>query len=459
MINLYRQSRSEAEKYNELDFWEKSHAENIRCRDAIDTAIKDNYNGKRLDVKGAKKVLAGYGYDRTMWVLSASILNKTYDGRFSHDNKEWARSMIPNYISKEQFREYASDSHPAVLDGFVSQVKREYDSLGLVGHSQCKKSQDMQDYEDKLLILKPEVLSDQFKTPVNQYFYATGGFGCSPEKSGKKVFGEFLSDGEKTHFYREDFIGVADKEQLPDWAKEKLQQLETPSMKIRVFQIDHEKDLQNLAFMNYEVAQNHGGVNPSVYRQVYGGTVACSSLEQVFAMCNSQHPAGYFGESMSVSNVVEVCNGNQKGCYFVDSVGFKPIEFDITQTNYSDLQKILVVENGKEPYVAEIQNCYKARSSVVNGLIEAVYFEPKHDAIVFCNEEFLLNGSEPNRLVGDTLIHGTFYVVGNTQNEYGEWESCSLTDEQISKYSQMFAEPIQEISLEEIEGIVFGEMQ
>ena len=43
-------------------------------------------------------------------------------------------------------------------------------------------------------------------------------------------------------------------------------------MKIRIFQIDHEKDENRLAFMNYDYAQSRGGVNPSIYRQVYGGT-------------------------------------------------------------------------------------------------------------------------------------------------------------------------------------------
>lgn len=82
---------------------------------------------------------------------------------------------------------------------------------------------------------------------------------------------------------------------------------------------------------------------------------------------------------------------------------------------------------------------------VVGGCIEPVYFEEKGDAIAWCNDEFLLNGSQPNRMVGDVLVHGTFFVSGNYQNEYGEWESRSLTDEQISRYSEEFAEPFQEI--------------
>lgn len=449
MIDLYRQSRSEAEKCNELDFWKESYDENIRCRDAIDTAIHENFDGLYLSDKGCKKVLAEFGYDRTMWVLSSSILSKTYgtgDRGYSQEKKNWAKSIIPNYFPREQFVEFVPKFRADVVEMFIDQVCLKYESLGLVGKKECAASEEPQDYEAKLLILKPDMLKEQFKNPVNQYFYATSGFGCSPDKSGKKVFGQFLSDGEKTHFYREDFIGVADREQLPAWAKEKIQEIEKLTMKIRVFQIDHEKDQNHIRYEGLEntLKFSDNKIDPAIYRQVYGGTVECGSLEEVFSLCNQHRmPPGYYGESMSVSNVVEVCNGNQKGFYFVDSAGFKQIEFDITQTNHADMLNILVLENEKAPYEAEIRSCYKAHSSVVKGLIEAVYFEPMHDAVVYCNEEFLLHDYKPNRLVGNTLIHGTFFVVGNTQNEYGEWDSCSLTNEQISKYSEMFAEPIQ----------------
>ncbi len=41
-------------------------------------------------------------------------------------------------------------------------------------------------------------------------------------KMGRKVYGKFISDGEKAQFYREDFIGEADIKHIPDWAREKL---------------------------------------------------------------------------------------------------------------------------------------------------------------------------------------------------------------------------------------------
>ena len=87
------------------------------------------------------------------------------------------------------------------------------------------KSDEPQDYTGKLLIIRPDVLKEESRTPENQLFLASGGFGCSPDKAGRKVMGQFLIDGEKTHFYRQDFIGVIADEHIPDWAREKLSEL------------------------------------------------------------------------------------------------------------------------------------------------------------------------------------------------------------------------------------------
>ena len=100
--------------------------------------------------------------------------------------------------------------------------------------------------------------------------------------------------------------------------------------------------------------------------------------------------------------------------------------------------RILVLDPEKTPYSKEIEYDIHAMQEIVGGLIQPICFEPNNDAIVYCNEEFLLHDYAPNRFVGEILVHGTFFVVGNTRNDYGEWESCSLTEEQVEKYMQQF---------------------
>lgn len=312
----------------------------------------------------------------------------------------------------------------------------------LLDSAKCMENSRSERYENRLLILDPKMLRSEFQKPYFQYFYAVGGFGCKPESLGRKVYGSFLADGEEGQFFRNDFLGIADTEQLPEWAAERLAQIQAPKMKIRIFQIDHEKDSENLAFKGYDTAVNDGKVVSSIYRQIYGGTVNCKDLEDVFALCNTGHPPGYYGESLSVSNVIEICDGENKGFYYCDKIGFKPVEFDISETDHDELLKVLIVENGKEPYTAEIRDCLEAKQSVVGGLIEPVYFDDTEKVLVYCDEEFLLKDHKPNRVVGETVIHGTFMVVGDDFNDEGECVEVSLTDSQFAKYSEMFRIPL-----------------
>ena len=72
-------------------------------------------------------------------------------------------------------------------------------------------------------------------------------------------------------------------------------------MKIKVYQIDHEKDAWNVMFMDYAFTRKHGGVNPAVNKCVFDGNVDAGNLEEIFALLNTQAPVGYNGHSLSVS--------------------------------------------------------------------------------------------------------------------------------------------------------------
>ena len=101
-------------------------------------------------------------------------------------------------------------------------------------------------------------------------------------------------------------------------------------------------------------------------------------------------------------------------------------------------------------YEAEILDELKAKQSVVGGLIEPVYFTRDDNVLVYCDEEFLLKGYEPNRKVGNTIIHGTFMVIGNGVNSHGEMTDFSLTDDQIDDYWEMFRYPLIYMTIEEL---------
>lgn len=226
-VYLYQYSRKEAKRCNEEKLWLESHQENCRCARAIEEAIRQNFDGKTLDSDCAKGVLDEFGYHRVMWVLATALKEKSGDGRFSNENREWLRQFyIPNEKAR---REYVPSSHSAVLDGFINQTHRAWNDLNLFDVTHCHSEKDGElDYTDKVLVIHPFSLKDEYKTPEDQLFLAQSGFGCSPNSLGRKVFGMFLKDSEKARYYRTDFIGVIKDEHLPEWAREKVQEILHP---------------------------------------------------------------------------------------------------------------------------------------------------------------------------------------------------------------------------------------
>lgn len=224
MKELYRNSLKEAKRLQEIGKWRESHKENVRCRDEIDRLVSENFDGMHLNREIVKEICSEFGIDRTQWVLANTVKELDGDGRFRPDTQEWAKQIC--ILPDEHNSEFVLRTHPEIANGLVGQFRRYLrEDLGLMDRSDCVSSGENQSYDHQLLIIKPEILSEQYKTGQNQLFYATGGFGCSPSAGDKKVFGQFLNDGEKTHFYRSDFLGVADENKLPEWAVEKLEEI------------------------------------------------------------------------------------------------------------------------------------------------------------------------------------------------------------------------------------------
>ena len=222
--SLYRYSLEEAVRWNERDLWRESHKENCSCARAIEEAIKDGYHDNRLDGDIAKAVIERFGYDRVNWVLANTVRENMQDGRISEDNKRWARTF---HIPRDENRwHFAVSAHPGLTNLFIDQARQAWQQLGLFDSSHCESEQDGEiDYTGKVVAIRPDILKDQYKTPDDQLFLATGGFGCHPNSRGRKVYGHFLKDGEETYYQRLELIGAVKDEHLPEWARQKLSEM------------------------------------------------------------------------------------------------------------------------------------------------------------------------------------------------------------------------------------------
>ena len=103
---------------------------------------------------------------------------------------------------------------------------------------------------------------------------------------------------------------------------------------------------------------------------------------------------------------------------------------------------VLEVTPGYRPKRITIPHTLEAMQKQVGGYIQAVY--PYDDPVaIVCNEEGKLLGMEPNRAIRDPnsreiidIICGPFFICGLNEDDF-----CSLTEEQVTKYSALFHSP------------------
>lgn len=250
-------------------------------------------------------------------------------------------------------------------------------------------------------------------------------------------------------------------------------------MKIRIYQINMSRDKDGVAFENldqlemfYDAREIH---DSSIYDKVFEGEVKCGNLEEVYEKFNLDHPEGYKGRSLSVSDVVEIVNSPEivgvvkiggdgertftdlleytafqdmlrdqgrdfeafdyiglhkhliePGFYFCDSIGFEKVKFDPQAAKENkDTIRVVLLEPGKEAKVTRIEHTLEDMQAIVGGDIEAFYpFE--EEVCIVCNEEGKINGFPLNRAV--------FAEPTEKEMSYGEMVARFRVAERIGKH-------------------------
>ena len=121
---IYPHSAAYAREHGELEQYRASNNVNRQCKESIEAAVREHFDGMYLSHDAAKGVIETYGMERVSMVLSNTIQLQDWDGRYSRRNKEWAKT-IPNDNPETVRCGYALNSHPAVLDGFIDLVREE----------------------------------------------------------------------------------------------------------------------------------------------------------------------------------------------------------------------------------------------------------------------------------------------------------------------------------------------
>lgn len=108
------------------------------------------------------------------------------------------------------------------------------------------------------------------------------------------------------------------------------------------------------------------------------------------------------------------------------------------------MKVIGVVPNKEAVVIEDFTESLENLQKYVDGLIEVIYPFEDDEAVLICNEEGKYNGSEPNRcLLNENngisdIIYGSFLIAwAPADSEY----FCSIPDDKIAKYLDMFKYP------------------
>src|SRR5699024_875827 len=112
------------EKDIQLSLARAEYQENVECKLAIEQAIARHYDGGRLDSAAAREVVEKFGAERVLYVLAGTLQQNEWDGRFSQDNKAWAKTAKADPLFAHR-RDFSVQSHPGLVDLFLTQVRRE----------------------------------------------------------------------------------------------------------------------------------------------------------------------------------------------------------------------------------------------------------------------------------------------------------------------------------------------
>ena len=120
---LYLKTGEYAREHYEIIDHRNSRKANIECKLAIEDAIRNNFDGMHLNEGIEYKIIEQYGMDRVAFVVANTVNEHNWDGRFSRDNKEWAKT-VPMSEDENVRSECCLTTHPAVLDAFINRIRK-----------------------------------------------------------------------------------------------------------------------------------------------------------------------------------------------------------------------------------------------------------------------------------------------------------------------------------------------
>ena len=220
VVPMYYGTHDEAIRNGDRRAWSQSNSENARCILAIDSVlltIEDTVPRNEV-----YRILSEFGYDRCLWCMS--LIVRTKGIYFSETERKWAEDYCP--LPRSELPKFQIKCDPWLLPKVLYLFLEMYSNLHLYNVTHCipdsipseRELKNPEMIKNRIYVIKPTWLSNDFKRPQYQLFRATD----RPSREKKCLIGSFLYDGDLSTIDGNDILGELNPEFYPDWLKEKI---------------------------------------------------------------------------------------------------------------------------------------------------------------------------------------------------------------------------------------------
>lgn len=147
------------------------------------------------------------------------------------------RFVVANYENNGIFERYVDalvgGDYAEIVKIFAERVKNEAEKvvdekskntvdMTPITKDGCQVLEADDRIKNKVVVIRADVFKPEYQIATKQLQFCTGGFGAEPNSRGSACFCTNLYSGKESRFERSDILGVIEKDDLPDWAKERL---------------------------------------------------------------------------------------------------------------------------------------------------------------------------------------------------------------------------------------------
>ena len=151
------------------------------------------------------------------------------------------RFVVANYENNGIFESYVDalvgGDYAEITKIFAERVKNEAEKvidekskisvdMTPITKEGCQVLEADDSIKNKVVVIRADVFKHEYQIATKQLQLCTGGFGAEPNSRGSACFCTNLYSGKESRFERTDILGVIEKDDLPDWAKERLDEVQ-----------------------------------------------------------------------------------------------------------------------------------------------------------------------------------------------------------------------------------------